>query len=293
MTNKILTAVIVLTLSYTSAHSQTRGDSLGLPGDNFDLYGALDLFKQSTNTEAFEKALNDENNHINNLDLNNDGEVDYVKVVDRSMGDDKVLIIQDVISETESQDIAVVEMQKNGNENINLQVVGDEALYGKNYIIEPKEEQVKSAPAAQAAPARVRTNVYVNVWGWPGPRWMYGPSYAVWISPYRWRAYPVWWRPWRPVVWGIYYPRVRHFHHPYYHRVYVYNAPRAHKVYYGHRTTSKVVINNNRTTVVHRKTEINKVNKQVQPNRNNRKTAAVKQKQTVVKNKKETKTINK
>lgn len=277
-------ALLLSVASIGNVHAQ--GDSLGLPGDNFDLYGALDLYKQSSNTEAFEKAINNSDNHINNLDLNNDGEVDYIKVVDRSAGDAKVLIMQDVISENESQDVAVIEMEKQGNENVHLQIVGDEAMYGKNYIIEPKDEQAKSAvPARTSGPAPVRTHVFVNVWAWPGVYWMYGPSYVVYTSPYRWHAYPVWWRPWRPVAWRVYYPRVRHFHYPYYHRVYVYNVPRAHQVYYGHRTTSTIVVNRNKTTLVHRGAPSNRVDRKVQPN-HVKQQKTIKQKQLVAPRKK-------
>lgn len=247
-----ITAAMGLT---SSTFAQAQSDSTGLAGDNFDLYGALDLFKQSESTEAFEKAINNKDNGINNLDLNADGKVDYVKVVDHSAGDDKVLILQDIISETESQDIAVVEMEKKGNDVVHLQIVGDEAMYGKNYIVEPKDENVKSTTATEAVPVnKARTHVYVNVWGWPGVRWMYGPSYMVWGSPYHWGYYPTWWSPWGPFGWHEYDPRVRHYHYPYYHRVYVYRMPRAHKVYYGHRTTSTMVVNRSRnTTVIHQR----------------------------------------
>ena len=35
-------------------------DSLGLPGDNLNLYGVLDLFQKSETLEEFEKKLNAE-----------------------------------------------------------------------------------------------------------------------------------------------------------------------------------------------------------------------------------------
>lgn len=260
MKNKFWTLGIAAAFSLSTAYTKAQSDSTGLAGDNFDLYGALDLFKQSESTEAFEKAINDKDNGINNLDLNADGKVDYVKVVDHSAGDNKVLILQDIISENESQDVAVVEMEKKGNDVVHLQIVGDEAMYGKNYIVEPKDNNVKSE-AAPAPTEKVRTHVYVNVWGWPGVRWMYGPSYVVWGSPFHWGYYPPWWSPWDPFAWHVYHPRVIHYHYPYYHRVYVYRVPNAHKVYYGHRTTSTVVVNRNRTTnntVVHREVNVNR-----------------------------------
>ena len=54
---------------------------LGLPGDNLDLYAVLTLFQKSKTIEAFEKSLNDEKTGVNNLDLNLDKKVDFIKVV--------------------------------------------------------------------------------------------------------------------------------------------------------------------------------------------------------------------
>jgi len=53
----------------------------GLPGDNLNLYGVLNLFQQSPTLEQFEKSLNAEDQKVNNLDLNNDGKIDYIHVV--------------------------------------------------------------------------------------------------------------------------------------------------------------------------------------------------------------------
>ena len=45
-------------------------DSLGLPGDNLNLYAVLDLFQGSKTFEIFEQKLNEKKSKINNLDLN-------------------------------------------------------------------------------------------------------------------------------------------------------------------------------------------------------------------------------
>ena len=87
------------------AQEDMKSDSTGLPGDHFSLEGALDLFKKSASPEAFEKSLNNEENHINNLDLNGDGEIDYVKVISKQEGDIHIFILQVPVSETEDQDV--------------------------------------------------------------------------------------------------------------------------------------------------------------------------------------------
>ncbi|HNP53615.1 MAG TPA: hypothetical protein PKK69_03335, partial [Ferruginibacter sp.] len=103
-------------LASTYAQDPATADSTGLPGDQFSLPGALSLFKSSASPEAFEKALNEENNHVNNLDLDNDGQTDYVQVIDQSSENMHAFILRVAVSESESQDIAVIELEKTGDE---------------------------------------------------------------------------------------------------------------------------------------------------------------------------------
>jgi len=220
-------------------------DSLGLPGDNLDLYGVLNLFQKAESMEAFEKALNDENNHINNLDLNEDGEVDYIRVVDRKEEDAHAIVLQVPVSEKESQDVAVIGIEKTGEAAAQLQIVGDEELYGKDYIVEPpaekeiqKETQGKG-PDAFSPDAEYR-RIIINVWLWPSVRFIYAPAYVVWVSPWYWRHYPGWWRPWRPLAWRMHRRHCVHYH-AFYHRVHVHRVARAGRVYHAHRVASPSV----------------------------------------------------
>ena len=73
MKNSFLAIAVVLT-SLLSLHvfSQTKDEpvSLGLPGDNLDLYAVMEIFQKSKTIEDFEKTLNADKEGINNLDLN-------------------------------------------------------------------------------------------------------------------------------------------------------------------------------------------------------------------------------
>lgn len=86
------------------AFSQTEKDStlLGLPGDNLDLYAVLDLFQKSKTIEEFEKSLNLEKTGINNLDLDLDNKVDFIKVETKNEGDDFTFVLQVAVSKTET-----------------------------------------------------------------------------------------------------------------------------------------------------------------------------------------------
>ena len=75
--NKFFAALTMLSISATGfAQASQTPDSLGLPGDNLNLYGVLALFKESKTVEEFEQKLNTPDNKVNNLDLNHDGQTD-------------------------------------------------------------------------------------------------------------------------------------------------------------------------------------------------------------------------
>lgn len=241
-----LWAFLFFSFSLT-AQDDVDADSTGLPGDNFSLEGAIALFKKAQSPEDFEKLLNTEENNVNNLDLNEDGEIDYIRVIDNMDGDVHALVLQVPVSESESQDIAVIEIEKQGDEDAILQIIGDEDIFGEQVIAEPFEEEgVKNGrggPAVQAGPVRI----VVNVWLWPSVRFVYRPGYRVWVSPWRWRYYPAWWRPWRPLAWHRYHPRVAPYR-AHCHVIGTHRVVRAHAVYAPRRTGSTVV--RTRTTTV-------------------------------------------
>ena len=51
-------------------------------GEDFDLNAVMQVLENAEDLADFEKKLNDKDNQINNLDLNNDEEIDVVKVVE-------------------------------------------------------------------------------------------------------------------------------------------------------------------------------------------------------------------
>lgn len=240
--------VVLLTAAVLSTNAQTitAADSTGLPGDNFSLEGALELFKKSTSPEEFEKLLNSEDSKVNNLDLNGDGETDYVNVIDQTKKGSHAFVLQVAVNENEKQDIAVIELEKTGNDKAVAQIVGDEDMYGEQTIVEPTEEVVTNAGTS-------RQQVVVNVWTWPSVRYIYAPGYGVWASPYRWRAYPGWWRPWRPIGYHTFYS----YRAPYRSRYVVvtnHRVVRAHRVYTPYRATSVTVRTRHTAAVTHYRT---------------------------------------
>jgi hypothetical protein len=244
-----LLAAGLITTTGLKAQNNSK-DSTGMPGDHFSLEGALHLFKKAGNPEEFERLLNSEDNRVNNLDLNGDGDIDYIKVIGKKEKDAHVFILQVPVSETENQDIAVIEVEKTGDENAVLQIIGDEEIFGEQVIVEPgeaEEENIANDNENRKGPNadysyESGNRIVVNVWFWPSVRFIYGPSYRVWISPWRWHYYPAWWRPWRPLGWRAFHPHCVRYR-PGFAVVRTHRVVHAHRVYTPHRTTSVIVRN--------------------------------------------------
>jgi len=139
--------------------------------ENLDLEAVASVFGEAKDLEDFEKKLNDPKTQISNLDLNGDGEVDYLRVIESSKNETHLVTIQAVIEKDKYQDVAVIDVEKDSE----VQVVGDVSIYGSNHIIYP---------------------VYVHqpviiIWFW-------GPHYNPWRSPYYWGYYPPYYHPWKP-----------------------------------------------------------------------------------------------
>ena len=200
-------------------------DYLGLPGDNLNLYAVMKLFQQSKTLEEFERNLNDPNSNINNLDLNGDNLVDYIKVFDDVDGDVHNIVLQVAVSPKENQDVAVFTVQRFNNGQVQIQLTGDEELYGKNYIVEPIYDDRTNAgtpnPGYTGTSRTVQNITYVRtspveIAAWPLVRFMFMPSYTIWHSSWYWGYYPTYWHPWRPFSWNYYYGYHYNWNNDYY-----------------------------------------------------------------------------
>lgn len=217
---------------------------LGLPGDNLNLYAVMNLFQNSETLEGFERSLNDENSRINNLDLNGDNLIDYIRVNDYVDGNVHTIVLQAVLGRNDVQDVAVFTVERFRDGSVQIQLIGDELLYGKNYIIEPIYAET---PNPGYTGNRNRNNVtvvrttYVEVATWPVIRFIFLPNYVIWRSSWHWGYYPHYWNPWRPYYWHYYYgyhyhwypDYYRHYHRWHHHRYahwndFYYHGVRAH-----------------------------------------------------------------
>ena len=227
MKNLIITTILaLLTAGGITAAAQQRPDEyLGLPGDNLNLYAVMNLFQESETLEGFEKKLNEEDYRINNLDLNGDNLIDYIMVSDYVDGNVHNIVLRVALDRNEYQDVAVFTVQKFGDGSVQIQLIGDEALYGRNYIIEPIYAETPNpgytGRNGNSARVTVVGTTYYEVATWPVIRYIYRPTYVVWRSGWYWGYWPTYWSPWRPYYWhfysGYHYSWNNHYHNRYRH----------------------------------------------------------------------------
>jgi len=180
MKTKIGILVLALSTCFFNVQAQrrvvttARATSYDI-SDNLDLDAVASMFGDSENLEDFERRLNDPNNPISNLDLNQDGYIDYLRVVENSSNQNSLVVVQAVLDDNVFQDVATIEVERVQNGNPRIQIVGDPYIYGSNYIIEP---------------VFYRTPLIFS--------FFWGPRYSPWISPYYWNYYPRWYSVYRP-----------------------------------------------------------------------------------------------
>lgn len=250
---KIISSLVFLMICSLSfplfAQIENEPVALGLPGDNLNLYAVLDIFQRSKTLEEFERVLNSKEANINNLDLNDDNLIDYIRVVSYRDGDSYSIVLRVAINSSEYQDIAVIEVNKDRFGKVLIQIIGDEELYGKDYIVEPGSGNVLTPNPGYVGNRRVVVNNYDNtifyVNDWPIIIHLFSPSFMIYISPWHWGFYPSYWRPWNPVFYYTYWGFHRHYYDNYsYRRVSYIRNPGSYSYYYSRRNSSPVVRNN-------------------------------------------------
>ena len=179
MKAKLFTSVIGLLLLAIPTFAQDKttvtANSSDI-SDNLDLKAVASIFGDASNLEDFEKRLNDPKAQISNLDLNNDNQVDYLRVLESVEGRAHIVVIQAVLEKDVFQDVATVEIEKDNNNKVQIQVVGDVYMYGNNYIYEPIYVHT---PVIYTTFWVDYYRPYCSSW-----YWNYYPSYYSYWSPY-------------------------------------------------------------------------------------------------------------
>jgi hypothetical protein len=94
-----------------------------------DLDAVTALAKKSKDAGEFEKLLNSQTEAVNNIDLNDDGKVDYINVTEYGSGDRRGFSLTTEVSPGKTQEIATIDFQKDGDKGV-IQTTGNPSLYG-------------------------------------------------------------------------------------------------------------------------------------------------------------------
>ena len=181
MKTKILLLALISTVFATQIQGQNRttiNAKNSEISDNLDLRVVASIFGDSNNLQDFERRLNDPELQISNLDLNNDNQVDYLRVIESVENRTHVIIIQSVLDRDLYQDVATIEVEKDRYNEVHIQVVGNSYMYGQNYIYEP---EYYSTPYIYATFWTSNYRPYYSSWSWN----IY-PSYY-----YAWNPFPI------------------------------------------------------------------------------------------------------
>lgn len=170
---KLTTLLLMLTLMSVASWAD---ETITVSANSTDISEGLDLkvvaklFAEAENLEQFEMKLNNPDSAFCNLDLNGDGQVDYLRVIETGEGNKRLIVLQAILAKDIYQDVASIYIEKDEAEQVSVQVIGDEYVYGANYIIEP---------------IYIRRPLIYD--------WFWGTTWYAWTSPWYWGYYPSWW----------------------------------------------------------------------------------------------------
>ena len=94
-----------------------------------DLDAVTALAKKAKDAADFESLLNSQTEADNNIDLNDDGKVEYINVTEYGSGDRRGFSLTTEISPGKTQEIATIDFQKEGEKGV-IQTTGNPSLYG-------------------------------------------------------------------------------------------------------------------------------------------------------------------
>lgn len=175
----------------TPTPKHTTVTTMTVTNFNTDLSFYLDLnavaaaFAEARNVAEFEQLLNSSRYMINNLDLNRDGWIDYLRVIETHRGVYHTFLIQACLGQSMFQDVATL-VAEHRPSALYVEVIGDRWLYGPNYIVRP---------------------VFVK----RPPLWtVFGrPAYVAWSSPYYYGYWPSYYQKPKPIYLNHYQAYVR------------------------------------------------------------------------------------
>ena len=107
--------------------------TINTAADGLDLEKLGPLIKKASSAEKLEQLLNDKSEGVNNLDLDEDGKVDFIKVTEYGDANAQGFSLTAEPAAGEEQEIATIEVEKVNDREANVEVNGSREIYGHNH----------------------------------------------------------------------------------------------------------------------------------------------------------------
>jgi len=101
-------------------------------GEGLNLMAVGELLKEAKDGEEFERLLNSPDQGVNNLDLDEDGQVDYIYVTEFGDSQVKGFSLTTQPAPGEVQEVATIEVEK-ADQQANVEIQGNPQIYGQNH----------------------------------------------------------------------------------------------------------------------------------------------------------------
>jgi len=101
--------------------------------EGLDLKAVGELLKKADTAEELEQLLNSPAQGVNNLDLNTDGNVDYISVTEYGNEKVKGFSLATEPAPGETQELATIEVEKVSDSEGKMEITGNEQIYGQNH----------------------------------------------------------------------------------------------------------------------------------------------------------------
>ena len=111
LTTLLLTLMMMCTALWADETITVSAKSTDI-SEGLDLKVVAKLFAEAKNLEEFETMLNNPDSAFCNLDLNGDGQVDYLRVVETGEGSKRLIVLQAVLAKDIFQDVASIYVEK-------------------------------------------------------------------------------------------------------------------------------------------------------------------------------------
>lgn len=147
--------------------NETNGNDIAV---NIDVEAIARAFGEAANLDSFEMMLNNPKHPLTNLDLNMDGYVDYLRVLELTDKKNHFVSVQAVLGDSIFQDVVTFDIgiDEINSEKITVLIIGDPYIFGDDYVLEVSYGN--------------RPLIF--------DLWWSGDYYSCYESPWYWEYYP-------------------------------------------------------------------------------------------------------